>query len=227
MALGPICGLTNPVHVRTPGPLGYNDAADPNQPLLETELGGPTPLGTRPKTRGSAKRMTVADADTSKQKPAGNPSEGSKTTGNRIDIVFDPDKSSKVKKCKKIVHVQFMKYFADGKEIEPGTYNFIYQYKDTVKLKGGWVIDFNDTDKSPDYQQGTENGSNGSKNGGSVKATMWDTPTTSGGNKGFFDPAKNKDGSAKNEDGWKTVHINSKLTPVACKALTAGHGTRA
>jgi hypothetical protein len=69
MARGPICGETNPVHVCTPGPTGYNDAADPNQPLLETELAGPRPLGTRPKTRGSAKRMTVADADTSKQKP--------------------------------------------------------------------------------------------------------------------------------------------------------------
>ena len=207
MALGPICGETNPVHVRTPGPLGYNDAADPNQPLLEIELTGPTPLGTRPKTRGSAKRMSVADADTSKQKLAGNPNEGSKTTGNRIDIIFDPDKSSKVKKCKKIVHVQFMKYFADGKEIKPGDYSFTYKPRDLVTSKGGWVIDYNDDAKSPDYQQGTESGSNGSNIGGSVNATMFDHPTTSGGDPGFFDPSLDKDGSVKNKDGRKTIQF--------------------
>ena len=65
--------------------------------------------------------MTVASADTSNQKPTGNPSEGSKTNGKPHRYRLRPGQVVEgYKKCKKIVHVQFMKYFADGKEIKPG-----------------------------------------------------------------------------------------------------------
>ena len=90
------------------------------------------------------------------------------------------------------------------------------------------MIDYNDDAKSPDYQQGTESGSNGSNIGGSVNATMFDHPTTSGGNKGFFDLSRKiRTAPRKMRTAGRRSNINSKLTPVACKALTAGHGTRA
>lgn len=66
MCRGPLCAETNQKHVRTPGPLGIDDADDPNQPDLEVELTGPTPLGTRPKTHGQARLKMVAEASTPK-----------------------------------------------------------------------------------------------------------------------------------------------------------------
>ena len=48
------------------------------------------------------------------------PNKESKTKANRIDLVFDPDKSDKVTKCEKIVHVQFIRMTAEGVVVKPG-----------------------------------------------------------------------------------------------------------
>jgi hypothetical protein len=115
--------------------------------------------------------------------------------GNEIDIVFDPDKSKKITKCEKIVHVQFMRYHADGKVINGADYSSAYEHKRHITTAKGWVIDCLSGETTPDYQQGT---GDGSKNGGSTNATMFDGPKTSGGDKGFYD-------KSTNPTGWKFV----------------------
>lgn len=116
------------------------------------------------------------------------------TKGNRIDITFDPEKSDKKVKCEKIVHVQFVRKYGDGKVIKPGDFNTNWKYRDKVTTDAGWGVDHLAGETSPDYQQGT---GEGKKNGDSSKATMMDAPTTSGGDKGFYDPKTNP-------TGWKT-----------------------
>jgi len=117
----------------------------------------------------------------------------SKTSGNRIDIVFDPDKSSKVKKCGKIVHVQFTRTYADGRVIKRGDWADSLKYHDAVTTDDGWSVDHLSTETTPDYQQGT---GNGKRNGGSEQATMSDAPQSGGGDKGFYQPTDNA-------GGWK------------------------
>jgi hypothetical protein len=107
--------------------------------------------------------------------------------------VFDPDKSSKVKKCEKIVHVQFTRTYADGKVIKRGDWYDGFKYHDAVTSDDGWSVDHVAGEATPDYQQG--NG-DGKKNGGSSKATIVDAPQSGGGNKRFFDPVTNP-------GGWK------------------------
>jgi len=126
--------------------------------------------------------------------PKNNPNAESKTKDNRIDIVFDPDKSKKVKKCNKIVHVQFNSRFADGKLIKPGDYYSGYKYKDKVATSKGWTVDCLKTETTPDYQQGV---GNGKKNGGTVKAKISDAPQTGGGDNGFYDANTNPTGLKK------------------------------
>jgi hypothetical protein len=125
-----------------------------------------------------------------------NPGQESTTTGNAIDIVFDPNKSSKVTKCERIVHVQFIRIFVDGTEIKPGDYYSGYKYRDKVVASSGWWIDHLQTEKSPDYQQGT---GDGKKNGGTSKAKISDAPNTGGGDKGFYNPVTNT-------GGWRKVN---------------------
>ena len=135
----------------------------------------------------------TGSAVTECQKSAG---EETKTSGNRIDIVFDPDKSSKVKKCDKIVHVQFVQNHIDGKVLTGAEYSSALSHKDkTLTSADGWAVDSLASEKTPDYQQGT---GDGSKNGGSTKATISDAPQTGGGDKGFYN-------SAANPTGWKNV----------------------
>lgn len=134
-----------------------------------------------------------------KNQPTGNTVQGcpncageeSKTTGNRIDIVFDPDKSTKVKKCEKIVHIQFTRTYADGKVIKRGDWSDTFKFHDAVTSSDGWSVDHLPTEKTPDYQQGT---GDGKKNGGSTKATISDGPQTAGGKKGFYDASTNPNG---------------------------------
>ena len=121
------------------------------------------------------------------------PNDGGKTTGNRIDLDFDPSKSSKVTKCDKIVHIQFVRTYADGKVIKRGDWATKFKYYDKVTTADGWSIDHLSTETSPDYQQGT---GNGHKNGSSGDAKMADAPNSSGGDKGFYD-------ATTNSGGWK------------------------
>jgi hypothetical protein len=122
------------------------------------------------------------------------PAEETKTAGNQIDIVFDPDKSKKVKKCDKIVHVQFVRRYCDGAMIKAGTFAANLKHKDADTTAAGWCVDSLSSETTPDYQQGT---GDGKKNGGSTKATMSDAPSTGGGDKGFYD-------AANNPTGWKS-----------------------
>jgi hypothetical protein len=118
--------------------------------------------------------------------------DGTSASGNKIDIVFDPDKSKKVTKCEKIVHVQFVRNHVDGKVLTGKAYSSALAHKDdTVTSSDGWVVDSLASETTPDYQQGT---GDGKKNGGSTKATMSDGPNTGGGDKGFYDASTNPDG---------------------------------
>jgi hypothetical protein len=123
-----------------------------------------------------------------------NPNAGTKIAGNRIDIEFDPNKSEKVKKCEKIVHVQFVRTWADGKIIKRGDFDSAWKFHDAVTTKGGWSLDHLSGEKTPDYQQGV---GEGKKNGGTATATMMDQPSTDGGDKGFYDPVANPKGRQK------------------------------
>jgi hypothetical protein len=138
----------------------------------------------KPPASGSGKPAPVAKC----------PAEEAKTSGNVIDLVFDPEKSSKVTKCDKIVHVQFVRRYCDGKTIKAGTFASNLSHKDADTTNAGWCIDSLASEKTPDYQQGV---GDGKKNGGSGKATMQDAPTTSGGDKGFYD-------ASSNPTGWKS-----------------------
>lgn len=121
------------------------------------------------------------------------PNAGTKITGNRIDIEFDPNKSEKVKNCERIVHVQFVRTWADGKIIKRGDFDSAWRFHDAVTTKGGWSLDHLSGEKTPDYQQGV---GEGKKNGGIAKAAMMDAPATPGGDKGFHHPVTNP-------TGWK------------------------
>lgn len=118
------------------------------------------------------------------------------TSGNRIDIAFDPDNSSKVKKCEKIVHVQYIRMLVDDVVAKPGDYYSGYKYRDPVTTDDGWYVDHLQTEKTPDYQQGM---GDGKKNGDSAKATISDAPNTGGGDKGFYN-------LSANPKGWKRVN---------------------
>lgn len=126
--------------------------------------------------------------------PSSCPADETKTTANRIDIVFDPDKSTKVKKCDKIVHVQFVRRYGDGKVIKASEFSSALSHKDADTTADGWSIDSLASETTPDYQQGT---GDGKKNGGTTKATMTDAPKTGGGDKGFYN-------AGTNPTGWKT-----------------------
>ena len=115
----------------------------------------------------------------------------SKTTGNKISIVFDPDCSEKIKKCKKIVHVQFVRKHVNGKVVKPGSYLSRWKFRDKITTSAGWGVDCLASEVTPDYQQGV---GNGKKNGGSDKAEITDAPKTGGGDKGFYSAATNPNG---------------------------------
>jgi len=158
-----------------------------------------------------------ADADSVVQgcPAAKDPSKDSKTTGNRIDIVFDPDKSDKVTKCEKIVHVQFIQYVADGVVIKkPGDLWSGWKFRDDITTDAGWSIDCLAGETTPDYQQGT---GNGNKNGGSGKATMNDTPNIRNFvPNGFYDPDSNKTGT-------KVFTLNFETYAWCMKGTDCGH----
>src|SRR5438105_4921312 len=122
----------------------------------------------KPPAPGSGKPAAVAAC----------PAEETKTKDNQIDIVFDPDKSKKVTKCEKIVHVQFVRRYGDGAVIKASTFSSSLSHKDADTTAAGWCVDSLASETTPDYQQGT---GDGKKNGGSTKAKMTDAPTTGGG----------------------------------------------
>jgi hypothetical protein len=64
MTRGPLCGETKPWYLRTPGPLGLNDAADLNHPVFA--WGSPGPLGLEWKKARKAKPKSVSEREQSK-----------------------------------------------------------------------------------------------------------------------------------------------------------------
>jgi hypothetical protein len=139
---------------------------------------------------------TPAPCTTAPCPKACEPNNESKESGNRVDIVFDPDKSCKVTKCDKIVHVQFVQNNIDGKVMTGAEYSSALAHKNaTTTSSDGWAVDSLASETTPDYQQGT---GDGKKNGATVKATMSDAPQTGGGDKGFYHPSTNP-------SGWKKV----------------------
>lgn len=125
--------------------------------------------------------------------------EDSKTKDNRIDIVFDPDNSTKVTSCDKIVHVQFIRITVDGTVTKPGDFVGAFKYRDAVMTKDGWWIDHLQKETTPDYQQGTGNGRKTSS--GSQKASIVDVPNI--GDDTVLGPYD----ATTNPGGWKTVHF--------------------
>jgi hypothetical protein len=123
------------------------------------------------------------------------PQDASTTSGNRIDIVFDPAKSTKATKCEKIVHVQFVRRFGDGAVITPSAFAGSLRHKDADTTAEGWCVDSLASETTPDYQQ--SKGGDGKKNGGSASATMSDAPQTGGGDKGFYN-------ATSNPGGWRS-----------------------
>jgi hypothetical protein len=145
--------------------------------------------------------------------PCPNPNEDSKTSGNRVDLIFDPDKSGKVTKCEKIVHVQFIRIYVDGKVVKPGDFVPAFKYRDKVMTEEGWWIDHVAREKTPDYQQGT---GDGKKNGGSKKATITDTPSIGDDtSQGAYDPVTNP-------TGWKKVRYEFQTFAYCMKGPDCG-----
>ena len=64
MVRRPLCEETNPWYDRTPGPIGCNDAADPNNPIFAWVI--PGPLGLDLKKERKAKRKSVSERERSK-----------------------------------------------------------------------------------------------------------------------------------------------------------------
>jgi N-acetylmuramoyl-L-alanine amidase len=155
-----------------------------------------------PKPAAAGQQADAADAPAGDEAPADEPAEErekepykkTSTKDNQIDIVFEPDKSAKVTTCNRIVHVQFNRRVADDKVVKPSEFSSAFRFKDEIATAAGWTVDCLQTETTPDYQQGV---GDGKKNGGTVSATMSDVPTTAGGDRGFFDSAKNPGGIKK------------------------------
>jgi len=131
-------------------------------------------------------------------------SESKTTEKNRIDIVFDPNKSKKAKCCDKIATVQVLKIVTvdskyKTKSIQPGHYDSNEGYKDQWTIKDNTFLDAEEDDKTPAYQENGD-GTFGKKNDSeTIKATEVDIPFTSGGSYGFYDKRANP------IEGWKRV----------------------
>lgn len=125
-----------------------------------------------------------------------NPNAGTEARGNRIDIVFDPSKSKKVKKCSAIAHVQVIQMFIDNKHVKPSEYHSGFAYRDDTALDDGSYVDQLPRMSSPDPQS-IGIGTYGQKNGGSTNTTFFDVPRD-GRNNLFYDPKANP-------KGWKKV----------------------
>jgi hypothetical protein len=141
------------------------------------------------------------------------PTRGSKTKDNEITIEFDPAASKKVTSCKRIVMVQSVQKFVDGKPIMPGDYYSPWKYKDGDALTSGGNkglrVDYLKGEKTPYYNDPQGTGSSayglvGKKNGGTSKSTMGDAPDTGGGDKGFYNKATNPTGHKKVETRFET-----------------------
>ncbi len=89
--------------------------------------------------RTRAGPMAKADALRSQRQAEQDPYETTATGGggnpSRIDIVFDPAKSSKATPCDKIVFIQVMQFLVDGKPVDPGDLEGgCFEYRDNTVI---------------------------------------------------------------------------------------------
>jgi hypothetical protein len=73
----------------------------------------------------------------------------------------------------------------------PGKVHVVLAYKDKLANRNGWTVDCLQSEKTPDYRQGT---GEGKADGGVTKATMYDAPSLSDSIFKFYDPASNPGG---------------------------------
>ena len=116
---------------------------------------------------------------------------------NKIYIVFDPTRSTKVRSAEKIAIAQVCRMLADGKPVKPGDYQWVIRFEDEVTTESLYWLDFTLRETTPDYQQGEDSAEMhyGYLNDVSARsAAISDAPWDGGGNKGFYDPEKNPEG---------------------------------
>lgn len=119
------------------------------------------------------------------------------TTGNRINVTFDPTTSSPTPQCDRIILTQWIQMTADGSPIMPGTYRSAWTCRDPTCLSDSTYLDHGRCSYTTPYPVDRGIGTAGSSNGTVANATYSDAPRTAGGDRGF--------NSAANPTGWNTV----------------------
>jgi hypothetical protein len=120
------------------------------------------------------------------------------TSGNRIDVTFDPTSSSPRPDCDQIILTQWIQMTADGSAMLPGTYYSPFTCRDPTALSDGTYLDHGSCSYKTPYPVDRGIGTSGWSNAsGTGNATYFDAPTTSGGDRGFR--------SAANPTGWQSV----------------------
>lgn len=119
------------------------------------------------------------------------------TSGNRIDITFDPTTTTPRPQCDRIIQTQWIRMMADGAAIMPGTYYTPWVCRNPTCLTDATYLDHGSCAYTTPYPVDRGIGTAGSSNGTVSNATYFDAPTTGGGDRGF--------NSAANPTGWQTV----------------------
>lgn len=146
--------------------------------------------------RGAATARSNA-TEISDESPNEQTASSSSTSGNRIDITFDPTTSSPRPQCDQIIQTQWIQMLVDGTPIMPGTYYTPWTCRDATCLPNATYLDHGSCTYTTPYPVDRGIGTSGSSNGTVTNATYYDAPRTSGGNRGFR--------SAANPTGWQTV----------------------
>jgi hypothetical protein len=120
------------------------------------------------------------------------------TSGNRIDVTFDPTSTTPTPDCDRLILTQWIQMTADGSPIMPGTYRTPWTCRDPTALSDCTYLDHGSCAYKTPYPVDRGIGSAGWSNAsGSSPATYHDAPTASGGDKGFR--------SSSNPGGWQTL----------------------
>jgi hypothetical protein len=79
------------------------------------------------------------------------PYEKTRTRGNEVFLVFDPDRSAKVDRCDRIVFAQTCQILVDGVAVQPGSFLPEWKYRDAWALPSGVFLDVTDEEPGPYY----------------------------------------------------------------------------
>lgn len=151
-----------------------------------------TALSIAPTSKGGQNPLEGTPYEETQDMGAATPADATDT--NRIDIVFDPEKSRKVTPCEKIVFIQAIQMFVDGNPVDPGDYNGSWEWRDltvindleeTEEDEQGTYIDSPAEDEIDPYTNGDgedrtkgyDFGDFGSSNSECKEATWYDRPT--------------------------------------------------